>query len=69
MVTTPQHHITGATAVRINASRLANGKYASNESLNSLASSATDADEEINSALIAVHHTSRRIHSAEYPLF
>ncbi|CAD5230143.1 unnamed protein product [Bursaphelenchus okinawaensis] len=54
-----QHHVTGALPVKINASRVANAKYASNESLNSCASSQTDVEDEIESKMIAVHETSR----------
>ncbi|CAD5234132.1 unnamed protein product [Bursaphelenchus xylophilus] len=54
-----QHHVTGALPVKINASRVANAKYASNESLNSCASSQTDVEDEIESKLIAVNETSR----------
>lgn len=54
-----QHRITGAKAVKINASLVTNAKYASNESLNSMASSASTADDEIESGLIAVFNNSR----------
>uniref|UniRef100_A0A915CV83 BTB domain-containing protein n=1 Tax=Ditylenchus dipsaci TaxID=166011 RepID=A0A915CV83_9BILA len=52
-----QHRVTGAMAVKMNASRVSNAKYASNESLNSLASSASTEDE-IESRIIAVNKTS-----------
>ncbi|KAI1709730.1 kelch motif domain-containing protein [Ditylenchus destructor] len=55
---TVQHRVTGATAVKMNASRIANAKYASNESLASLASSASTVEEEIESKLIAINNTS-----------
>ncbi|VDM41072.1 unnamed protein product [Toxocara canis] len=53
-----QHHVTGATAVHLNASRVTNSKFSSNESLNSIATTSSDPDEEILSKLIAVHQTS-----------
>jgi influenza virus NS1A-binding protein len=49
-----QHHVTGATSVKINASLVNSAKFASTDSLNSLASTATDTDEEIEFKLIAV---------------
>ncbi|VDK17335.1 unnamed protein product [Anisakis simplex] len=52
-----QHHVTGATAVHLNASRVNNNKFSSNESINSVATTSTDSDEEILSKLIAVHQT------------
>lgn len=56
-----QHRVTGAKAVNLNASCVANAKYASNESLNSVASTSpsTAADDEIESRLIAVNNNSR----------
>lgn len=53
-----QHHVTGATPMHLNASRLTNNRFSSTESLNSLSSGASDTDEEIQSKLIAVHQTS-----------
>lgn len=52
-----QHHVTGATAVHLNASRITNNRFSSTESLDSLASTASDPDEEIQCKLIAVHQT------------
>ncbi|KAI6210553.1 BTB domain-containing protein [Aphelenchoides besseyi] len=53
-----QHHVTGALPIKINASRAANAQYASNESLNSMASTATDVEDEIETKLIAIQQTS-----------
>lgn len=54
-----QHHVTGAMPVKLDASRVANAKYASNESLNSIGSSETDVEQEIESKLIALNQSSR----------
>uniref|UniRef100_F1KX05 Influenza virus NS1A-binding protein n=1 Tax=Ascaris suum TaxID=6253 RepID=F1KX05_ASCSU len=53
-----QHHVTGATPVHLNASRITNNKFSSNESINSIATTSSDPDEEILSKLIAVHQAS-----------
>lgn len=53
-----QHHVLGAKAVHLNASRISNNRFSSNESLNSVSSTTSDIDEEIQSKLIAVHQTS-----------
>lgn len=56
-VAPPQHHVTGATSVRINASRVGN-RYSSCESLNSLSSTSSDTAEEVEWKMIAVAQTS-----------
>lgn len=53
----PLHHVTGATAVRINASRVGN-RYSSCESLNSLSSTSSETTDEVEWKLIAVAPTS-----------
>lgn len=53
-----QHHVVGAKPVHLNSSRLSNNRYSSSESLNSVSSTTSDMDEEIQSKLIAVHQTS-----------
>ncbi|CEF61082.1 Influenza virus NS1A-binding protein [Strongyloides ratti] len=57
---TPQatHHISGAKIVRSNGSIMENNKYNSNESLNSLASSQSEVEDEIEYKVIAVHKIS-----------
>jgi hypothetical protein len=54
------HHVTGALPVKIDASKIANAKYASNESLNSIGSSETDVEQEIESKLIALNQSPRK---------
>uniref|UniRef100_A0A914VYK5 BTB domain-containing protein n=1 Tax=Plectus sambesii TaxID=2011161 RepID=A0A914VYK5_9BILA len=56
-VVASQHHVTGATSVRINASRTGN-RYSSCESLNSLSSTSSENTEEVEWKLIAVTQTS-----------
>uniref|UniRef100_A0A0N5ATC7 BTB domain-containing protein n=1 Tax=Syphacia muris TaxID=451379 RepID=A0A0N5ATC7_9BILA len=53
-----QHHVMGAKAVHLNASRISNNRFSSTESLNSVSSTTSEMDEEIQSRLIAVHQTS-----------
>jgi hypothetical protein len=55
--TAAQHHVTGATSVRINASRVGN-RYSSCESLNSLSSTSSDIADEVEWKLIAVTQAS-----------
>uniref|UniRef100_A0AC35TG26 BTB domain-containing protein n=1 Tax=Rhabditophanes sp. KR3021 TaxID=114890 RepID=A0AC35TG26_9BILA len=52
------HHINGACIVKTNGSIIQNNKFNSNESLNSLASSQSEVEDEIESKLIAVHKVS-----------
>lgn len=54
------HHVTGALPVKIDASRLSNAKYASNESLDSIGSSQADVEQEIESKLISLNQSSRK---------
>uniref|UniRef100_A0A0N5B3D1 BTB domain-containing protein n=1 Tax=Strongyloides papillosus TaxID=174720 RepID=A0A0N5B3D1_STREA len=58
---TPQatHHISGAKIVRSNGSIMENNKYNSNESLNSIASSQSEVEDEIEYKVIAVHKISQ----------
>ncbi len=50
-------HVNGATAVRINASRVGNNRYSSCESLNSLSSASSENADEIDFKVIALHRT------------
>ena len=52
------HRVTGATAVRMDASRVPNDKYGSTESLESVGTDTSDAENTINTQLLAVHQTS-----------
>ncbi|PAV74075.1 hypothetical protein WR25_22579 [Diploscapter pachys] len=52
-----QHHVTGAVPVRLNASRMPNVKYSSNESIDSIHSHESDLQEIIDTTLIATHQT------------
>ncbi|CAJ0916107.1 unnamed protein product, partial [Mesorhabditis belari] len=54
----PQHRGTGATAVRLDASRVPNDKYGSTESLDSVGSGESDPENTISTRLLAVHQTS-----------
>lgn len=54
-----QHHVTGAVPVRLNASRMPNVKYSSNESIDSIHSHESDPQEIIDTTLIATHQTAR----------
>uniref|UniRef100_A0A0N4Z8T6 BTB domain-containing protein n=1 Tax=Parastrongyloides trichosuri TaxID=131310 RepID=A0A0N4Z8T6_PARTI len=58
---TPQatHHISGAKIVRSNGSVMENNKYNSTESLNSIASSQSEVEDEIEYKVIAVHKISQ----------
>jgi influenza virus NS1A-binding protein len=54
-----QHHVSGTIPIKLDASKVANAKYASNESLNSIGSSEADMEQEIESKLIALNQSSQ----------
>ncbi|VDN51995.1 unnamed protein product [Dracunculus medinensis] len=55
---TVQHHIIGATPVNLNSNRSSTNKFSSTESINSLSSWKSEADDDNQAKLIATHQTS-----------